>query len=353
MVELRRGNPQGAIGYGKRALQIYETDVATQILMAQAYIATGDYRLAYNYASKAIEIDINDRKAQTVYAETLLGLQGVDVAIDYLLKLIAGYPLVIDYRLALGELYEKDERMDEAEEAFRQIVRIQEKPKLAYIQLAKVLKTEGKLNEALEFLLKAAVLDPADASPLFQAGLIYLETRRGTEAMAQFQRVLRTNKLFPLVHYHMGRTALLMNNPDQALDEALQEKAINPNLSDAYLLAAEAHSALKQYSLCATEYQKAIKLRPQSSPVYVKLAQCYRKSGNVDVASDMLAHAASREPGLAEIYKEQGAIFELKGESQHAIEAYNQYFVLDPNALDRAQIEQRILTLQKGGVSPE
>jgi tetratricopeptide (TPR) repeat protein len=353
MVELRRGNPVGAVGYGKRALQIYENDVATQILMAQAYIASGDYRLAYNYAAKAIEIDVNDRKAQTVYAESLVGLQGVDVAVDYLLKLIAGYPLVIDYRLALGELYEKDERLDQAEEVFRQIARIQEKPKEAYIELAKVLKAENKLNEALEFLLKAAVLDPADAGPLFQAGLIYLETRRGPEAMAQFQRVLRTNKLFPLVHYQMGRANLIMNNPEAALEETVQEKAINPNLSDAYLLAAEAHSAMKQYSLCATEYQKSIKLRPQPSAVYVRLAQCYRKSGNVDVAVDMLNHAATREPGLADIYKEQGAIYELKGEIQHAIEAYNQYFVLDPNALDRAQIEQRIVTLQKGGVSPE
>jgi len=67
----------------------------------------------------------------------------------------------------------------------------------------------------------------------------------------------------------------------------------------------------------------------------------------------MLSHAAVQEQGLADIYKEQGAIYELKGEVQHAIEAYNQYFVLDPNAPDRAQIEQRILALQRGAITPE
>lgn len=353
MIELRRGNPTGAITWGKKALQLYENDVETQILMAEAYLAANDYKLAYNYAAKAVEIDVNHRKAQTIYAEALTGLQGVDVAVDYLLKLIASYPLVIEYRLALGKIYEKDERYDEAEEVFRQIAKIEDKPKEAYMELAKVLKAQNRLNDAIEFLLRAAVLDPADAEPIYQTGLIYLDTRKGPEAMAQFQRVLTINPLFPLVHYHMGRAALMMGNTDKALEETRAEKAVNPNLADAFLLAADAYTAAKQYSLCASEYQKAIKLRPQPAKNYVKLATCYRKAGNVDAAVDMLSHAAVQEQGLADIYKEQGAIYELKGEVQHAIEAYNQYFVLDPNAPDRAQIEQRILALQRGAITPE
>jgi tetratricopeptide (TPR) repeat protein len=353
LVELRRGNPTGAISWGKKSLQIYENDVETQILMAQAYLAAGDYKLGYNYAAKAVEIDVNNRKAQTVYAEALMGLQGADVAVESLLKLIASYPLVIEYRLALGKIYEKDERYDEAEEVFRQIATIEDKPKEAYIELARVLKAQNRLNEALEYLLRAAVLDPADAEPIYQAGLIYLETRKGPEAMAQFQRVLKINNLFPLVHYNMGRAALMMGNAEQALEETRQEKSINPNLVEAYLLAADAHSANKQWSFCATEYQKAIKLRPQPAKNYVKLAACYRKTGNSDAAVDMLSHASAQEPGLADIYKEQGAIFEIKNEVQHAIEAYNQYFVLDPNAPDRMQIEARIQALQKGSVPPD
>src|SRR5580698_5993913 len=98
--------------------------------------------------------------------------------------------------------------------------------------------------------------------------------------MAQFQRVLNTNRLYPLVHYQMGRAALMMGRPDDALEQTRQEKKINPNLADAYLLAAEAYTVLKQDSLCATEYQRAIKLRPQGAPIYVKLAGCYRRSGN-------------------------------------------------------------------------
>ena len=67
-----------------------------------------------------------------------------------------------------------------------------------------------------------------------------------------------------------------------------------------------------------------------------------------DAAMAMLNVAATKENGLADIYKEQGAIYELKGDVNHAIEAYNQYFVLNPDAADRPQIEGRISALQRG-----
>jgi tetratricopeptide (TPR) repeat protein len=216
------------------------------------------------------------------------------------------------------------------------------------VELAKVLRAQGNMGEALDLLLKAAVLDPSDAEPLFLAGNIYLDIKKPDEAKLQFQRVLTINKNFPLVYYHLGRAALLQNDPREALAQAELEKRAMPNVADAYLLAADAHAQMQQFSNCATEYQKAIKLRPQNAATYVKNAQCYRKAGNLDAATAMLNVAATKESGLADIYKEQGAIYELKGDVAHAIEAYNQYFVLDPDAPDRTQIEDRVSALQRG-----
>lgn len=347
-VELKRGNAAGAMTYGKQAAQLYENDVETQIVLAQASLVLRDYKMAYNYAAKAIEIDVNHRKAQTVYAQALTGLQGVDVGVDYMLKLVSNYSQVNEYRLALGKMLLADERYQQAEEIFRQLIKLDEKNKAAYVELAKVQRAAGEMNEALNLLLKAAVLDPADAEPLYMAGSIYLDLKKPQEAMVQFQRVLTINKMYPLVHYQLGRAAMLLNDPREALKQTDEEKRANPNMADAYLLAAEAHTLLQQYSNCATEYQKAIKLRPQQANIYVRVAQCYRKKGDLDAASAMLNVAGTKESGLADIYKEQGAIYEMKGDVIHAIEAYQQYFTLDPDAPDRPQIEDRISALQRG-----
>ncbi|NJL25234.1 MAG: tetratricopeptide repeat protein [Calothrix sp. SM1_5_4] len=181
-----------------------------------------------------------------------------------------------------------DERYQQAEEIFRQVIKLDEKPKEAYVELAKVLKAESQNAEALDLLLKAAVLDPADAEPLYLAGSIYLDLRKPQEASVQFQRVLTINKLFPLVNYQLGRAALMMGDPKAALNYTELEKRANPNLADAYLLAADAHTVMQQYTMCANEYQKAIKLRPQQAIIYVKNAQCYRKAGQLDAATAML-----------------------------------------------------------------
>lgn len=348
MIELKRNNPKGAINFGKQALQLYENDVDTQIILAKASLALRDPKMGYNYAARAVDLDVNNRDAQIVYAEALAGLQGLDVGVDYMIKLINNYSQVIEYRLALGRMLLQDERYQQAEEVFRQVIKLQDKPKEAYVELAKVLKNENNMTEALDLLLKAAVLDPADAEPLFLAGIIYLDLKKPQEAAVQFQRVLTINKLYPLVQYQLGRAALLSNDPKATLVYTEAEKRANPNLADAYLLAAEAHSLMQQYSMCATEYQKAIKLRPQQAFIYVKLAQCYRKAGNLDAAIAMLNVSSTKESGLADIYKEYGAVYEMKGDVVHAIEAYNQYFVLDPDAPDRPQIEERISALQRG-----
>lgn len=351
LVEYRRNNPAGAISFGKKALALYETDVDTHNIMAQAALAMKDYRQAYTSASKSVELDPNNQDAQIIYAQSLAGIQGVDVGVDYLKKLVATYPLVVGYQVALGKLLLEDERYEAAASVFRQIMKLNEKPKEAMLLLGKVLRAENHFDQALEILLKAAVLDPADPEPLFQAGLLYLEARKAESAKIQFQRVLRINPFYPLVHYYLGKAALILNKPEEALAEAKEERKGNPNLAESYLLAAEAYTEMKQYSLCGEEYQRAIKLRPQGASIYVKVARCYRLAGNIDVAMSMLNFAATQESGNADIYKEQGQIYEMKGDLQRAIEAYNQYFVLDPGAPDKELILNRIQSLQRGGVT--
>jgi regulator of sirC expression with transglutaminase-like and TPR domain len=75
------------------------------------------------------------------------------------------------------------------------------------------------------------------------------------------------------------------------------------------------------------------------------MAKCYRQSGSPDVAESMLAIAATKESGNPEIFKEQGAIFEQRGDQRAAAEAYEKYLALSPNARDREEVRGRINSL--------
>lgn len=346
-LELRRRNGQGAVAYADQAVALYEGDVESYVILAKAHIILNDFNQAIVASRKAIEMDINNRDAQIVFAESLFGAQGATVAIDYMTRLVGNYPLVSDYRLALGDLYLKDQNYKDAKTLFEQVIRMEDKPKEALLHLGDAEKADQKFEEAFSAYLKAAALDPSDPEPLFQAGQLYLANNKPSEARQQFERILNINKEYPLVNYSIGKAALLMGSPKDALEQAKLEMQKNPKLADPYILAAEAHDQMGQYNLCASEYQKAVKLRPQGSMMYVRMARCYRLSGNLDAASSMINIANTQESGNPELWKEQGLIFESKGDAIRAVEAYNQYLVLAPNAADAAQVQGRIQALSQ------
>jgi tetratricopeptide (TPR) repeat protein len=358
LIEFRRNNMQGAVNFGLRALRVYDADIETYTLLAKAsaslYSSTVSIgkkeietrealqRDALRYATKAVELDATSSEAQITYAKVLAQINGVDSGVSYMKELIKKYSYSHDYRMALAEIYRGEERFRQALDYYSQVSEADPKNKKAFIGLGECYKAMGMVDQSLKAFLSAAVLDPSDGEALFQAGKLYLESNRFDEAIKQFKRVQNINPNFPRANYFIGKAAFMSGNFAMAFEAVKREKQDNPNLADSYLLAAEVYSAKKQFSECAAEYSVAMKLRPPGAEIYVKAAQCYRQSGSVDVAQDMLTMASARESGFADIYKEQGSIYEIKGDIRAAVQSYNKYLGLSPNATDRGEIEARI-----------
>ena len=341
-LELNRRNPKSAIRFAKKALALNSGDVESHVLLAKASRLSGDLQAAYASSSKAIELESTHKAGQVEYCKAMVAVQGIDVGLNYVSQLIDRYPQISEYRQVLGEIYLDDERYAMAEAVFFQIVQIKEKPKNALLLLSSSLAKQGKFDSALDALLKAAMIDPSDPEALFQAGKLYLDTKKASQARVQFQRVLRINPNYPLVHYYLGLSSMRMGDAKGALDEAMLERQQNPRLAAPYLLAAEAYTKLGQYSLCAGEYQKAVKLSPGGADIYVKMSVCYVKTGNLDIAVQMLNYAAKLDAGNPSIYRELGSIYERQGNMPAAAKVYEKYFILNPAAVDRKQIERRM-----------
>lgn len=357
-LEFRKNNMGGAINFALRSVRAYDADIETYILLAKANAALAQAvmpinkkeiekkenaaRDAIRYATKAVEIDATNPDAQITYAKVLAQSSGVDSGINYLNELIKRFSYTLEYRVGLAELHRSEERYSQSKEIYERIVEADPKSKKAWLGLGESYLALGLNDKALRAFLTAAVLDPTDGEALFQAGKWYLESNRYDEAIEQFKRVQRLNSHYPRTNYYIGKAAFAAGDFTTAVEAAKAEKKLNPNLADSYILTAEVYSARKQFAECATEYSHAMKLRPQGADIYVKAATCYRQSGSFDVAEDMLTLARERESGYAEIYRELGAIYELKGDARSAAQSYNKYLGLSPNAPDRAEIEKKV-----------
>lgn len=347
LIEYRRNNMKDSIGFLTRANKIYENDIDTLILLSKSYAASSDYVSAQKFSVRAIEIDSTNAEAQIVYARVLTQFQGVDAGILYIKELIKKFSYTLEYRMALADLYRSQERSTQAQQIYQQILQVEPKNKLALIGLGQCYQDQGMFDKALRSFLSASIYDPSDAEGLMRAGLLYMDSQKYTDAVNQFKRAQSVNPLYPRLNYYIGKAQFNNGEFEAALEAAMQERKLNPNLADSYILAAEVYSSARQYQKCATEYQQAIKFRPQGADLYVKLAKCYRQSGSPDIAESMLTIAAGQESGLADIYKEQGAVYEAKGDERAAIQAYNKYLTLSPNAPDKQEVENRILNIGK------
>jgi tetratricopeptide (TPR) repeat protein len=362
LVAFRRNDFQTAISLAQRASKIYDADVETYTLLSNA---SREFALLFRptnekerqkkdqiikdfvrYSTKAVELDATNAEAQIAFARMLVSTSGVDSGINYIKGLIKKYAYSTEYRIALANVMALEERHNQSIEILEQIVTFESKNKKALMGLGKSYRATGQLDKSLSKYLQAAVIDPSDPEPLFEAGQLYLDSSRFEEAYQQFQRVLKVNSKYPRAYYYLGKTSYAAGNLTEALEQLNSEKKIYPNLPDSYLMIAEVYFVQQKYSECAGEYSKAIKLAELGPDVFVKSARCYRLSGSLDIAEDMLSLAREKESGYAEIFREQGAIYQSRGSPREAVKSYETYLELSPNAPDKAQVEALIAQLR-------
>ena len=339
-VELQQRNFKAASAAGERALELYDMDAESCEIVAKAKIGLGDYVKAQDFAGRAIELDPSSVDAKVINAKALAGLHGTGEGVRYARQLISDYRYVVDYRIALAEILAKDNRWQEALDAYNEARSMQnQKPdKRVLIGVGEALQQLGKGPSALTFYLQAAVLDPGDPRPVFLIGNLYFSQGKFADAIKQYERAIAINPRYPLAHVQIGRAQLRGGHPELAIVQADAERANYPNLCESYALAAEAQYASRNYAGCAQEYQKAVTLACGGSRTYVDLARCYRLSGSLDPAMSMLRQAESMESGFADLYKEYGALYQTLCKTEEAVKAYNTYLGLAPNATDGPEI---------------
>ena len=352
LFELRRRNYLKAQQRTEAAIKMYASDAELYVLLSQSFQGQAEfnktkYNDAYLAAVQATEINSYFIQAHIDVAVSLAGTRNTQAGVEYISRLIKTNPQIIEYEIALGHLFFKSGQFEKAQEIFRKIIQTHPQLKQIYIQQALTLKALKKTKEAQNHFLKAIRLNPSDAKAFYEMGIIYLENKQPQKALIQFERALKANKNYPLLHYLIGRSSLILGDYENALKQARLEKAQNPRLSEPYILEAETYSAMKNWTSCASTYNEVIKFSTPNAENYIKMSRCYRYAGYLDIAEKMINNATAQESGNPEVYKELGAIHETKGEKPLAVQAYQQYLVLFPNAPDRKIIEARMENLAR------
>lgn len=148
------------------------------------------------------------------------------------------------------------------------------------------LVSKNRYEEAETILRRRISLNPLDYVALTQLGDIYWRKGNRRTSSRIFRRVKRMAPEYPVIHFFLGRERFFANdhkaagkNFDEFRDRMDSLPAFDDDARDFYVGAlnymAYLYSTQRRYDIMMEKYEKALKLDPESQDTHFNMAVCY------------------------------------------------------------------------------
>ena len=277
--------------------------------------------------------------------------------------------------LSAGELYAKVQRYDDAIATLTKAVGPDVAPSLdslgkydAYFALGESHAAKGSISEAVKDFDTAANLQPQNAVPVYNKGVLQEQAGLKPDAEVSYRSALAKDPSSVQIQTALGllladegntaeATTLLASavpklaqdakaapvyarlgdqyakqrdyrNADMARRQAL---VLNPNDADTHLALADSYMARKQYVAALAEYAAAARLRPNVAAIQDQRGVAYKNLKQYPKSLQAFKQAFALDPSNAQVQNNIGVLYELLGSKAQAIIAYKKALVLNPS----------------------
>jgi tetratricopeptide (TPR) repeat protein len=215
---------------------------------------------------------------------------------------------------------------DEAEHAFREVLRLKRTTAEATLQLARTKLAAGKTAEAIQLA--------QDAGPALGARLTFaralIADGQAAKARSELLRLElgATTSADPSIL--LGSLDLDGGNVASARTHAARALAVAPDSLDALLLMAQAAISAQDGETAEQYLTRAIARAPSSFDAHALLAQLYVLRGDLERARTTFVSLAAHDPQSAEARTAVGILLQAAGRDREARAWYEQALVVDP-----------------------
>jgi membrane associated rhomboid family serine protease/Flp pilus assembly protein TadD len=162
---------------------------------------------------------------------------------------------------------------------------------LAFAYLSK-----SQYDKAAEEFRRVIELGSKDEFDWYRLGSLYVEARRYPEAREAYSKMLSINPKSAYAHVGLATVATAENKPDVALEELNKAVALNPEIGVDYGRGA-ALAKLKRYDEAIAAYKQHADLNGEDYQTELALSEAYRAKGMTREADAALAKAQQLKSG--------------------------------------------------------
>ncbi|MDD2903153.1 MAG: tetratricopeptide repeat protein [Syntrophales bacterium] len=189
----------------------------------------------------------------------------------------------------------------QAEECYTQAKEVNPKYLKTYQNLAILMESNDRLDEARQYLEEAQALSPLNTERLFHLGQICLQTGKQEQAQDYLQKCLSNGHCFANSHRQEAAEIYLeagmSAEAEKLFSESLKEDPQNIQLYNRLGIALRQQQKHQEALDC---YHKALKVDPKSEKIYYNLGILYFDLGEREKSLDAFRQALKIRPNFPE-----------------------------------------------------
>ncbi|MBI2374030.1 MAG: tetratricopeptide repeat protein [Deltaproteobacteria bacterium] len=274
----------------------------------------------YAEAEAAYKKAVADKPDHYASIENLANLalrqKQTDKAEKILLDGIRSYPADLGLRNRLIAVWLAGDKVKEAEDEAKKILKADERNVGALVNLATVFFRRKQLELATSVLTRARDIDPNEAKVWINLGFVYLAGDDKTAAAEAFKKATELRSDLPEALNNLGALNNEARDYEGAIVALNQALALYPTFGKAYLNLGNALKGAKRYAEAEQAYKKSLELDPDNPDTLFNLGILHidnelpgvDRLGRFDVAKEFLTrYTQSRGPTPAEV--EQAKVY--------------------------------------------
>jgi len=233
-----------------------------------------------------------------------------------------------------GLALHQEGRLAEAQEIYRQVLKIQPEHYDALHLLGVISYQTGNLLQAVELIGRAIELNPNNAAAYSNHGLALQGLRRPDEALDSYDRALRLKPDYAEAYSNRGNALKDLKRLDEALDSYDRALELKPDFAEAYNNRGFALQELKRLDEALDSYDRALELKPDYAEACSNRGNALQALERPDEALESYDRALELNPDDAETYYNRGiALQELK-QLDEALDSYDCALKLKPDYVE-------------------
>ena len=230
-------------------------------------------------------------------------------------------------------------KLDQAVQAFEQIISLNPNHANAHFNMGNALKDQGKLEKAIDAYSNALSLKP-DYEAALNNVVVALKIK-GKTGEKRLKKILKTYNKAQLIknenaNSYFSRAVNLQTRGklEEAIEAYNKALDIKPDYAEAHYNMGIALQDQGKLEGAIKAYNKALAIKPDYAEGYYNMGIAFQDHGKLEEAIEVYNKALAIKPDYADAYNNMGNVLKDHGKLEEAIEAYNKALDIKPDYAD-------------------